>query len=305
MLARNTISNSIDGEIVMFKFVFLFFLIVFGQYSFAKELTIVNNGSSTGINSQLLQEYVKQFSEYKVNITSTNSNCALSKMLWENSQKQTLYVLTTNIDGSSDQNNSVCYVGIAKENLLFINYSAPIELCSVGTRTWKDLTAKNSSHIIGITSTTTNIPEQFLSKLASKYDIQLKLVRINNNSDFMTLAKAQELDFGFRTGLSGLEFFKDKCMWNVSQLDTNIIIPNVHELKKMYDNLYEESVILHKNLTTDEINEFRNKLQRSWLSKDSVALRTRRGYDDTRVKYETEEERSNLFDRFLTRLESK
>jgi hypothetical protein len=116
----------------------------------------------------------------------------------------------------------------------------------------------------------------------------------------MTLAKSQELDFGFRTGLSGLEFFKNKCIWNVSQLD-NTSIPTIQSSKMLYDNLYEESVILHKNLSNEQIKNFRDRLHRSWSSLESVSLRQKRGYDDSLISYKTEEERVTLFNKFLSR----
>jgi len=264
----------------------------------ASELTIINNGSSTGINSQLLQEYVKNFSDYKVEINNTNSNCATSKILWNNSKKPTLYVLTTNIDGSLDINNHICYMQITKENLLFMNYSAPMELCAVGLKSWNDFTKPGSKHVIGTTATTTKMPEQFLNKLADAYGISIKPIRINTNSEFMTMAKSQELDFGFRTGLSGNDFYKDKCFWNVSQLDN---LNHITNMKNLYDLLYEESVILYKNLSDEQVEEFRRKLKESWSSATSIKLRNQRGYDDSLVSYKTEEERLKLFNKFLSK----
>ena len=69
----------------------------------------------------------------------------------------------------------------------------------------------------------------------------------------------------------------------------------------LYDNLYEESVILHKNLSNEQIKNFRDRLHRSWSSLESVSLRQKRGYDDSLISYKTEEERVTLFNKFLSR----
>jgi len=269
----------------------------------AKELQIINNGSSTGINSQLLQEYVKEFFDYDIKVRSTNSNCAISKNLWENSNDKTLYILTTNIDASTDKTNKACFVPIVKENTLFINYSAPIEFCSVGEKTWNDFIKKDSNHVVGITATTSLAPEFILGKISEHYKTNLKLIRSNTNSDFMTLAKSKEVDFGFRTGLSGLEMFKERCFWNSSQIESKDEFVFLRQYPEKYNSLYEESVILHKNITSEEINKFRERLHRSWNSEASISLRKRRGYDDFRVSYQSENERIKLFDSFLKKFQ--
>lgn len=269
----------------------------------AKELQIINNGSPTGINSQLLQEYAKEFFDYDIKVRSTNSNCAISKNLWENSSGKTLYILTTNIDASTDKTNKACFVPIVKENTLFINYSAPIEFCSVGEKTWNDFIKKDSNHVVGITATTSLAPEFILGKISEHYKTNLKLIRSNANSDFMTLAKSKEVDFGFRTGLSGLEMFKERCFWNSSQIESKEEFAFLRQYPEKYNSLYEESVILHKNITSEEINKFREKLHRSWNSEASISLRKRRGYDDSRVSYQSENERIKLFDSFLKKFQ--
>lgn len=265
----------------------------------ATELVVINNGSATGINSQLLQEYVKEFNEYNISVRSTNSNCAVSKQLWDKSNNKTLYVLTTNIDGSTDKNNKACYVHINTENLLFVNYSAPLEFCAVGDRSWEDFIKADSHHVIGITATPTMFPEFILNEISRYYKNKVQLVRSNTNSDFMTMARAGELNFAFRTGLSGLDAFKNKCFWNAADIISNNMFPFLLNHRDQINSLYEESVILHKNLTPLEINEFRQKLHRAWNSDQSKSLRNRRGYNDTLVSYKTEEERLQLFYQFL------
>ena len=269
----------------------------------AKELQIINNGSSTGINSQLLQEYVKQFSDYDVKVRSTNSNCAISKNLWENSNDRTLYILTTNIDASTDKTNKACFVPIAKENTLFINYSAPIEFCTIGEKTWSDFIKKDSNHVVGITATTSMAPEFILGKISEHYKTNLKLIRSNANSDFMTLAKSKEVDFGFRTGLSGLDTFKNKCFWSSAEIESKNEFAFLRQYPEKYNSLYEESVILHKNITPEEVKMFRERLHKSWNSEASINLRMRRGYDDSRVSFQSENERIKLFDSFLKKFQ--
>ena len=265
----------------------------------AKELTIINNGSATGINSQLLQEYVKEFPDFDISIRSTNSNCAVSKQLWEKSNTKTLYVLTTNIDGSTDKNNNICYVNINRDNLLFINYSAPMEFCSVGNKSWNDFIKDGSFHTVGITATPTMFPEFILNEIARHYKIKLKLIRSNTNADFMTMVKAGELDFGFRTGLSGLEAFKDKCEWNTAEVISKNMFPFLVNHYDKVASLYEESIFLHKNLSPSDVLEFRQRLHRSWNNDQLKSLRTRRGYNDTFVSYKNEDERMQLFHNFL------
>ena len=72
-------------------------------------------------------------------------------------------------------------------------------------------------------------------------------------------------------------------------------------MKNIYDLLYEESIILYKNLSDKQIEEFRTRLKESWSSAVSTALRNRRGYDDSLVSYKTEEERLKLFNKFLSK----
>lgn len=269
------------------------------SFAHAKEITVISNGSVSGILSQLMQEYGKEFIDYDLKIKYTNSNCALSKSLWDSSNIPTLYFFSTGIDGSTDKNNPFCYFKVDNTNLLFITYSAPIELCSVGSKKWEDFIKAGSTHIVGITATATNAPEIFLSQLSNYYKTNLKLVRINTNAEFMTLAKAGELDFGFRTGLSGIDFFKDKCYWNAADIDSKNLFPFLKEYSSVYNALYEDSLIIHKNLTAEQVVDFRNRFQRAWKTDASKTLRSRRGYDDSRVIYSSEEERIKVFNKFL------
>jgi hypothetical protein len=268
------------------------------SYTHAKNITIINNGSPTGINSQLLTEYIKEYSEYEITLKHTNQNCALSKMLWDSSSKNpTFFILLTNVDGSSDKANKLCYTELLISNILFINYSAPMEFCSTSAKSWKDFTRAGSIHTIGTTSTTTRKAEIFLETLSKIYKTELKLVRTQNNSDFMTLVKAGELDFGFRTGLKGLSDFTDRCFWDVNDAEIRKITSD----KDLYNSLYEDSFILHKNLTSQQIIDFRNRFHKSWKSDSSKKLRARRGYDDNLVSYESEEDRVMLYDKFIER----
>lgn len=275
------------------------FLFIFMSVASAKDLNIISNGSNTGILSQLLQEYTKEFLDYRVSIKYTNSNCALSKMLWNESKDPTLFVFTTGLDASVDKNNQICYFKISESNLLFINYSAPMEFCSITDKNWENFIQKNSTHTVGITATSTKYPEIFMDLLSQHYGINLKLVRANTNLDFMTMARASELDFGFRTGLNGLEFFKNKCYWDVSQIDSKNLFSFLENHRLVYNNLFEDSLVIHKNLSNDQILDFRTRFHKAWKTDISKALRSRRGYDDSKVNYNSEEERIKVFNKFL------
>ena len=274
--------------------------IAFTSFAKAEEITIINNGSPTGVTSQVIPEYAKEFPEYKFNVKHTNGNCALSKILWDNAKGPSLLFIITNFDGSTDKNNPLCYIKTSKDNLLFVNHSSPKEFCSVGNKNWSDFIQPNSTHTVGISPTFTSNPEIFLNLISKHYGNTLKLVRLNSNSEFMTMAKSGELDFGFRPGLKGT--FNEKCFWNSYDIDQKNLFPFLKDHKKIYNTLYEDSIIVYKNLTPEKVIDFQNRIHKAWNFETTKNFRNRRGYDDSLVYYSNEHEKHLLLDKFVNKL---
>lgn len=271
------------------------------SFAQAKDLTIINNGNITGSSMQIAQEIIKEFSDFNVKIKTTNTNCALTKVLWDNAEGPAILSYGTGFDGISDKNNTICYIKPEDNNLLFVLFSSPYWFCSVGNKTWEDFVKPKSTHIIALPTPPNQNPENLLNLIGRHYDINLKLLRINSSSEFATLAKASEIDFGLRTGIYGI--YKDKCFWNVRDIESNKELNFLKTHDNVYNNLYDDLLYLYKNLNPQQVIDFRQRLVRSWSAEGVRTLINKRGHDISQIDYSSETERNITFKKILKKYE--
>lgn len=276
-------------------------LLISTSISQAKDLTIISNGNNTGISMQIIQENIKEFSEYNIKVRSTNNNCALTKTLWDNVEGPALLSYGTGYDGISDKNNTMCYIKPDNNNLLFVIFSSPYWFCSLGTKTWEDFMKPKSTHVVALPTPPNQNPENLLNLIGKHYNNNLKLLRVSSSSEFATLAKASEIEFGLRTGIQGI--YKDKCFWNVRDIESNKELSFLKTHTNIYSNLYDDLMYLYKNLTPQQVVEFRHKLFKSWSTEGVGAIINRRGHDISQLDYSSEIAKDITFKKILKRYE--
>ena len=271
------------------------------SFAQARDLTIISNGNNTGISMQIAQENIKEFSDFNVKLKNTNSNCALTKVLWDNVEGPAILGYTTGFDGTLDKNNTMCYIKPEDNNLLFVLFSSPHWFCSVGNKTWEDFIKPKSTHVIALSTPPNQNPEILFNLISKHYDINLKLLRVNTSSEFATLAKASEIDFGLRSGIYGI--YKDKCFWNTRDIESNKELSFLKPHTAVYGSLYDDLFYLYKNLTPQQVVDFRHRLLKSWNAEGVLAIINRRGHDISQLDYSSEIAKDITLKKILKRYE--
>ena len=268
---------------------YLTFLLFISFSAFANPITLITNGTSTGTNGQQIK-IISDFFEkegFKTEIKITNHNCALAKLLWDSSQTKTFMLFADGVDGLSDSENISCYIEPKKENIFFWLYSSPYFFCSVGNKTWNDLIKPNTTSIIAIH--VENKSMKFIDFLSKTYNNKLKVVKINNSSDVLTMAKANEIDFVFRSGIFDLDIFKNKCEWSSIQING---LPNFQMISgfEIKESFAANGYIISKNINDGEKNIFVEILKKAANSNDMMKINQRRNYDPSLVSFSSESE---------------
>ncbi len=268
----------------MKKYLIMFTLI--SSVSFAEDLTFITNGSATGTNGQQSKIIADTFQEtgVSVDLKITNQNCALAKLHWDSSVKQTMMLVAHGIDGLTDPDNKACYLDIQKNNIIFWLYSTPYSFCSAGDKNWSDFITPGSKHTVVIHPENKSV--NLLESLANKHKISITPIKVNTSSIVLTMAKAKEIDFVFRTGLTEFEQFKDKCIWSSIKTAT---LPGMTDFIEA--NSYQfttNGYIIAKNVK--DIEQTKLLLKKSLHSDSMKKIHDRRGYDNTLVDYSTETE---------------
>ena len=254
--------------------------------SLAEDLTLITNGTASGTNGQqvkIISEHLQE-AGISVDLKTTNQNCALAKLHWDNSSKQTMMLIAHGIDGLTDPDNKACYLDIQKNNIIFWFYSTPYSFCSAGDKNWSDFITPGSKHTVVIHPENKSV--NLLESLANKHKISITPIKVNTSSIVLTMAKAKEIDFVFRTGLTEFEQFKDKCIW--SSIKT-VNLPGMTDFVET--NSYQfttNGYVIGKNIK--DIEQIKLLLRKSLHSDSMKKIHDRRGYDNTLVDYSTENE---------------
>lgn len=275
----------------MKKYLIAFTLI--SSVSFAEDLTFITNGSATGTNGQQSKIIADTFQEtgVSVDLKITNQNCALAKLHWDSSSKQTMMLIAHGIDGLTDIDNKACYLNIQKNNIIFWLYLTPYSFCSAGDKTWLDFTTPGSKHTVAIHPEIKSV--NLLESLANKYKTNITPIKVNTSPTVLIMAKAKEIDFVFRTGLTEFEQLKDKCIW--SSIKT-VNLPGMTDFVEA--DSYQFTVngyIIAKNIK--DIEQIKLLLRKSLHSDSMKKIHDRRGYDNTLVNYSTENEYKEKLDK--------
>lgn len=263
----------------------LLFLILSMTVSYSSEVILITNGTVTGTNGQQIKIISNYFEKenYKTEIKITNQNCALAKLLWDSSKEKTLMLISGGIDGLTDKDNSVCYMKPEKEQLFFWLHTSPYFFCSAGNKTWNDFVSSNTTHTVIIHPE--NRSAKLFEEISKKYQNNIRTIKVNASSATLTMVKANEVDFVFRSGIFDLEVFKDKCLWSSF---------SSHGLKQMKDFLPEINMeklfvangyIIAKNFNSNELEKILNIMKLAADSNDMMKINQRRNYDPKLVNF--------------------
>ena len=108
------------------------------------------------------------------------------------------------------------------------------------------------------------------------------------------MAKAQEIDFAFRSGIYDLEVFKDKCLWSsIPHRDLPTIKDVLPEFEKANHTFSINAYLIAKNINPSDSPKIINKLKEAWNSSDMLQIHRRRGYDNFLVDFNSEQEYKN------------
>lgn len=264
------------------------FLIFVSSSSLANTMLIISSGSPSGTNGQQANLFAKtlESENIKTEIKLSNQNCALSKLHWDTSKQPTLMMINHGADGLTDKDNSVCFMNIKNDQIIFWIYSTPYTFCSAQNKTWNDFVKSGSEHTIVIP--TENRIVYFLEKLSKNYNIKIKTIKVLNSSAALSMAKSEEVDFVFRTGISEFDHFKNRCIWSTIR---TLTLPGIEDFI-LFDDLNEyrfttDTYIIAKNLDKMKILPL---LKKTWNLDEMKKIHEKRGYDNSLVDYTTEEE---------------
>lgn len=277
----------------MTKIIVTFLLfIIYTSTSYAKDLLFLSNGSNSGMFGQLSRFFASDLEkeEYLPQTKSTNNNCALAKLIWDQSKVPTLMILSSNIDGLTDINNKACFVPIKQEELLYWVYSTPYVFCSAGNKTWHDLLIPNSTHTIAIH--TENRSLRLLEEISKIYNIKIKPVKVESSVHLIPMIKSGELDFVFWNSVSQIDDLKDKCIWTINENDQKL--PNGSKyLSKLNIDLSVFSVdayIVGKNISTQDREKILKAIQNGWKGEEVQKIFTKRKFDNSLVSFQDKKE---------------
>lgn len=272
----------------MIKYILLFTLLSF--VSFAKDITVITNGTVTGTNGQQIKIIADAFekSNFKVTTKITNQNCALAKLIWDSNKEKTIILVGGGVDGLSDKNNSVCYLEPKKENIVYWLYTSPYYFCSTGQKKWEDLLVPNTRHTVIIHPE--NKSAEVFNFLSKKYNNNIKTIKVISSSDSITLSKSGEIDFVFRAGIFDLEIFTNRCEWSTFESNGLPGLPSILSDLKLTKNLSTNGYILYKNFNLEEMEELVALLKNAANSPEMLKINQKRNYRLDLVSFNNIEE---------------
>jgi len=278
----------------MYKVIMTFLLfVIWTSTSYAKDLLFLSNGATTGMLVQLSRFFASDLEKdgYLPQIKSTNNNCALAKLMWDQSRVPTLMLTSHYGDGLTDINNKMCFVSIKQEELLYWVYSTPYVFCSAGNKTWQDLLIPNSTHTIAIPHENRSL--RLLEEISKFYNIKIKPVKVESSVHLIPMIKSGELDFVFRTGITEFEDLKNKCIWTTKNENYQKLPNGSKYLSKLNIDLSVfslNSYIVGKNISTQDKEKILKAIQNGWKSEEVQKIFTRRNFDSNLVSFQNKQE---------------
>lgn len=270
----------------MLKYILL--LLIISSSALANSILVITNGTVTGTNGQQIKIISSQLDQegYKTDIKITNQNCALAKLLWDSSESKTLMLLADNIDGLSDKDNKSCYIEPKKENLVFWLYTSPYFLCSAGNKTWNDLLLPNNVSTVLIHADNRSV--KLFEQLAKKYNNKIKTIKVNSSSIVLTMVKANEVDFVFRSGIFDLEVFKDKCMLSSIPFNDLPDMTNILSELSVPNSFVANGYLISKNFTSIELDSVVKIIKKAADSEEMRKINQRRNYKPHLVDFKND-----------------
>lgn len=283
----------------MFKYIIILFLSLVSFEALSNTIVLITNGTVTGTNGQQIKILSNHLENegYKTEIKITNQNCALAKLLWDSSKDPTMMLISGGIDGLTDKDNAVCYMIPKREELIFWLHTSPYFFCSAGSKTWKDFIKQGTSSTVIIHPENRSV--KLFEEISKKYNVSVTSIKVNSSSASLTMVKANEVDFVFRSGIFDLEVFKDKCEWasfsshgleGMSTKISNINVPN---------SFVANGYIISKNIKNNDIVRV---LKIAADSSDMRKINERRNYNPSLVNFKNSEEYSKRLDELFNQL---
>jgi hypothetical protein len=247
---------------------------------------LITNGSITGTNGQQAKIFADSLSraDLKTEVAITNQNCALAKLLWQNSNTPTLMLVSHGIDGITDKDNKACFVDTRHVEKVFWIYSTPYSFCSAGNKTWQDFLTPNTTHTVVIHPENKSL--EFFKQVAKRYQTNIKTIKVNTSNVVSTMVKAGEVDFVFRSGISEFEIFKDKCFWSslspTKDLSMAEFLPEWKELANLFT---VNGYLIGKNISSTETKDLVSVLHQALNSSEMTQLHQRRNYNNDLINF--------------------
>ncbi len=272
--------------------------------SFSQEMLLVNTGSLTGNVMFYAKETSKKLeqSNIKYELKTTGDNCALAKLLWDNSKSPTL-LFTGNSSGNLDKNILNCYISPTNENLFYWILSSPFYFCSSGPggKTLQDFVKPGTSHKIA----TDVMPEidDIFQEIDKKLGIKSRLVKIGNNgvNISINMAKSKEVDFTFRSGKLISSQTGGECFFSTKESNT-LKTPNQLWNTSDISFLSADFFIMGKNFQPSEKDVIVSLIQKAWNDKPWTDLRIKREHDDSIVLFSSVNEYESKINALLKSL---
>jgi hypothetical protein len=276
--------------------IFLLVFLLLSSIVHAKEVLFINPATFTGGQSVYAKEISKELKSLglNANLITTDLNCALAKRHWENSNIPTLFITTTQIEGSAQRHNTACFIEAHTNNFLYWLNDGLTSFCSAGEKTWDDLLANKSRPTI--LTMADDQKENFIKALMAHLKINARIVRVHGSNEALLMVKAQEVDYVFRDSIHAMSEFKNKCFWNHNDIDTKF--PDLQHLKSQYAKFGQAMFLMAKNFDKNEIDRMRLLLRTMMKDNDEIQKQiTRRG--QTVFQWNTNEDFTNLENLFF------
>lgn len=213
----------------------------------AKDILFINGASPTGGQTVYAKEIANELRHvgFNANLKTTNLNCAIAKNLWDNSTIPTIFITATNIEGTTQKDNQLCFVETTPSNYLYWLNDSITSFCSAGSKTWQDFLDQSSTHTI--VTMAENTKEKFIKELVKHFNIKARILRVHSSNDMLLMVKSGEIDYVFRDSVHMMPEFKDKCFWNHKQIDH--LFPQLVHLQTEYTKFNQAMFLMQKGFT--------------------------------------------------------
>lgn len=253
----------------------------------AEPLLLLSEGSASGTQGQILKVFsdVLESNNIRTTIKVTNNNCALARLNWLSSKSPTLLMVTHGAGlGLADKSNPHCFIPFTEKDIVYWVYSDPFTFCSAGAKSWEDFTTPNTTHTVAIHPD--NNSEKLFSEIANKYNTRIKVIKIAASPELLTMVKAGEIDFAFRTGITAFEQFNNKCYWAAVNTKDLPAMEQFVNFSSMRGSTFTINVYFAaKNLNTTAILPL---LHEASVSAEMDKINKRRGFDPKLVHYKND-----------------